>query len=132
MATRDDDGAIGVLGSAGAMVYADLPEGPSLIPLLAAVAAMSTVTGLVAGAGMATKEGIRMIGALIVGEVVGIMATVLVSVRPLDSLEQVGGGLSLAGSYMADPAGLISRVVGWVSIGLGSLLLSLEQRTARR
>lgn len=31
-------GTIGVWGSAGAMVYADLPEGPSLVSLLAAVA----------------------------------------------------------------------------------------------
>jgi hypothetical protein len=122
--------AIGVLGSTGAMVYADLPEGPSLIPLLAVVAAMSTVTGLIAGARMATKEGMRMIAGLTVGEVVGIMAIVLVSMRPLDSLEQVGGGLSLAGSYMAARAALISLVAGWASISLGSRLRSHDRHEA--
>lgn len=125
-------GGIGALGSAGAMVYADLPEGPSLGPLLAAVAVMSAVVGVFAGARMASGEGRRMIAGLIAGEIVGIMAIVLVSMRPLDSLEQVMGGLSLAGSYMAAPAALISLVVGWVSVGLGSLLLSREQRRARR
>jgi hypothetical protein len=48
---------------------------------------MAAVTGLFAGASMATKKRMRMIAGLIAGEVVGIMAIVLVSMRSLDSLE---------------------------------------------
>ena len=88
-------------------------DGPSLAPLLAPIAVMAAVTGLFAGASMATKKRMRMIAGLIAGEVVGIMAIVLVSMRSIDSLEQVMVGLSLAASFMAAPAALISFVVGW-------------------
>lgn len=74
---------------------------------------------------MATGIDCRVIGCLIVGEVTGIMAILLASMGPFgSSLEQMMGGLSLAGSFMAGPAALASFCVASASIGLGRRIRS--------
>lgn len=61
-----------------------------------------------------------MIGFLIFSEVTGIMTILLTSMGPFgSSLEQMMGGLSLAGSSMAGPGALASFCVALASIGPG-------------
>jgi hypothetical protein len=69
---------------------------------------------------VATGIDCRVIGCLVVGDVTGIMAILLTSMGPFgSSLEQMMGGLRLAGSFMAGPAALASFCVALASIGLG-------------
>lgn len=118
-------GTVGALGSTGATLYADLPEGPSLVPLLAAAAVMSAVIGLLAGASTTTGGARRVVG--------GLMVIVLASMRPFDMrLEHMMGGPSLAGNFMAGPSVLISFAVGWVSISLGSRFRDRHHQRASR
>lgn len=42
-------GGLGAVASSAAMIHAGLPEGPSLLPLLAAMAIMTTSVGLAGG-----------------------------------------------------------------------------------
>ena len=125
------EGGVGAVGSAGAMFYADLPDSPALVPLLAAVGVISAVTGLLAGASMSVLDARRVNGCPIVGEVTGIIAILLTSMGPFDSsFEQMMGGLGLAGSFRAGPAALASFCLGLASIGPGRRIRSPLRRSA--
>lgn len=54
-------GSVGMLVGAAAMLYTDLPEGPSLLPLFALLAGVSASAELFAGAALPTLEAKRVI-----------------------------------------------------------------------
>jgi len=118
------------VGSAGAILYADLLDNSALVPLLAAVGVISAATGLLTRASMSVPDARRVIGCPIVGEVTGTIAILLTSMGPFDpSFEQMMGGLRPAGSFMAGPAALASFCLGLASNGLGRGIRSALRRS---
>jgi hypothetical protein len=112
------------------MLYADLPDSPSLVSLLAAVGVISAATGLLARASMSVPDARRVMGCPIVGELTGIIAILLTSMGPFDSsFEQMMGGLRPAGSFMAGPAALAGFCLGLASIELGRGIRSALRRS---